>query len=60
MSEVYERLRERLDDLATGFPLSESRVEMKMLQRLFTEEEAELVHAPLAPAGKGGRGSPKA
>ena len=42
MPPVYERLRERLDDLATGFPLSKSQVEMKMLKRLFTEEEAEL------------------
>ena len=42
MPQVYERLRERLDDLATGFPLSKSLVEMKMLKRLFTEEEAEV------------------
>lgn len=42
MPDVFERLRERLDDLGPGFPQSESRVEMKMLRRLFTEEEAEL------------------
>ncbi len=42
MSELFERLRQRLDDLGPGFPVSESRVEMKILKKLFTEEEAEL------------------
>lgn len=42
MEEVFERLRKRLADLATGFPPSKSQVEMKMLKKLFTEEEAEL------------------
>lgn len=42
MEDVYERLRGRLDDLATGFPPSKSQVEMKILRKLFTEEEAEL------------------
>lgn len=41
MNDVYERLRERLDDLATGYPSTESRVEIRILKRLFTEEEAE-------------------
>ena len=40
MEDVYERLRERLDDLATGYPKTESRVEIKILKKLFTEEEA--------------------
>ncbi len=34
--------RARLDDLATGYPETESKVEIRLLQRLFTEEEAEL------------------
>jgi electron transport complex protein RnfB len=42
MENVYERLRNRLDDLSTGYPATESGVEMRILQRLFTEEEAEL------------------
>ncbi len=42
MRDVYRRLRERLDDLASGFPTAESGIEMKILKRLFTEEEAEL------------------
>jgi len=42
MTELFERLRQRLDDLGPGFPVSKSRVEMKILKNLFTEEEAEL------------------
>jgi len=42
MQEIYEKLRARLDDLATGYPATESRVEIRLLKRLFTEEEAEL------------------
>ncbi|UCF92030.1 MAG: 4Fe-4S binding protein, partial [Desulfobacterales bacterium] len=42
MEDVYERLRARLDDLATGFPATESKVEIRILKRLFAEEEAEL------------------
>lgn len=42
MENIYEKLRARLDDLATGYPETESKVEIRLLQRLFTEEEAEL------------------
>lgn len=47
--DVYEKLRKRLDDLATGYPATESKVEIRLLKRLFTEEEAEffLQLAPL-------------
>ncbi len=41
MKDLYERLRDRLDDLATGYPATESGVEISILKRLFTEEEAE-------------------
>lgn len=41
MKDVYERLRDRLDDLATGFPTTENQVEIRILKRLFTEAEAE-------------------
>ena len=41
MSDVYERLRKRLDDLAVGYPETESKVEIRLLKRLFTEAEAE-------------------
>ena len=42
MENIYEKLRAKLDDLATGYPATESKVEIRLLQRLFTEEEAEL------------------
>lgn len=41
MEGVYERLRARLDDFASGYPTTESGVEIKILKRLFTEDEAE-------------------
>jgi ferredoxin len=42
MENIYEKLRARLDDLATGYPATESKIEIRLLKRLFTEEEAEL------------------
>ncbi|MGD8290786.1 MAG: 4Fe-4S binding protein [Desulfobacterales bacterium] len=42
MENVYEKLRARLDDLATGYPETESKVEIRLLERLFDEKEAEL------------------
>ena len=42
MQNVYERLRERLDDMAVGFPATESGVEMRILKKIFTESDAEL------------------
>jgi ferredoxin len=42
MKDVYKRLREKLDDLGTGFPATESGVEIQILKKLFTEEEADL------------------
>ena len=41
MSDVYERLRSRLDDLASGLPETEDKIEIRLLKRLFTEEEAD-------------------
>jgi Pyruvate/2-oxoacid:ferredoxin oxidoreductase delta subunit len=40
--EVYERLARHLDQLPAGFPKTDSGVELRILKRLFTEEEAEL------------------
>lgn len=40
--DVYERLAKHLDDLPAGYPRTESGVEMRILRRLFTPEEAEL------------------
>ncbi len=39
---VYERLREHLDNLPVGYPKTESGVEIRILKRLFTEQEAEM------------------
>ena len=40
--EMYKRLARHLDQLPGGFPKTESGVELRILKRLFTEEEAEL------------------
>jgi Pyruvate/2-oxoacid:ferredoxin oxidoreductase delta subunit len=46
----YEKLREFLDQFPVGFPETSSGVEIKILKRLFTEEEARLaVLLPLLP-----------
>jgi Na+-translocating ferredoxin:NAD+ oxidoreductase subunit B len=42
MSDTYERLRQRLDDLATGYPATKTKIEIKILKRLFTKKDAEL------------------
>jgi NAD-dependent dihydropyrimidine dehydrogenase PreA subunit len=43
MSEdVYKRLAKHLDELPAGYPETESSVELRILRRLFTPEEAEL------------------
>ena len=43
MSNVYERLRERLDMFPQGFPKTESGVELEILQHLFAPNEAEII-----------------
>jgi Na+-translocating ferredoxin:NAD+ oxidoreductase subunit B len=40
--DCYEKLANHLDRLPAGFPRTESGVELRILRRLFTEEEAEL------------------
>jgi electron transport complex protein RnfB len=42
MEDVFEKLRARLDDMATGYPETESKIEIKLLKKIFTEEEADL------------------
>ena len=39
-SEIYYRLRDQLDQYSFGFPSTESGIELKILKKLFTEEEA--------------------
>ncbi|MBN2199322.1 MAG: 4Fe-4S binding protein [Candidatus Aminicenantes bacterium] len=40
--DVYKRLARHLDDLPAGFPPSKSGVELRILKKLFTEDEAEV------------------
>ncbi len=48
--DVYVRLREFMDGLPGGFPSTESGVELKLLARYFTPEEAELqMHLNIFP-----------
>jgi electron transport complex protein RnfB len=43
MSDIYEKLRERLDMFPQGFPRTESGVEIQILRELFSPEEAEIM-----------------
>ncbi len=49
-SDPYQRLAKHLDDLPGGFPATKSGVELRILKRLFTPEQAQLaVHLILLP-----------
>ena len=39
---IYEKLRKQIDQYSVGFPKTESGVEIKLLKKLYTEEEAAL------------------
>ncbi len=41
-NKIYYDLRKQLDQYSVGFPETESGVEMKILEKLFSEDEAEL------------------
>lgn len=42
MTDVYQQLANHLDNLPAGFPPTETGVELRILKRLFSEEEAEI------------------
>ena len=42
MDNIYEQLRQRLDDMATGYPATASGIEIKILKQIFTEADAEM------------------
>ena len=42
MVNIYEKLREKLDGMAIGFPPSGSGVELRILEQLFSIEDAEV------------------
>ncbi len=43
MTDVYRRLAKKLDGFPNGFPATDSGVELKILKKIFTPEEAEMV-----------------
>jgi len=48
--DIYQKLARHLDNLPGGFPSTESGVELRILKRLFTPDEAELaLHLTLIP-----------
>ena len=42
MPDTYERLRIRLDEMATGYPVTSSGSELRILRQLFSEADAEM------------------
>jgi len=42
MSKIYEQLAKHLDNLPAGFPATESGVELRILKRLFSHQEAQI------------------
>ncbi|MDM8538347.1 4Fe-4S binding protein [Desulfobacterales bacterium HSG17] len=42
MKDVYLKLKKQLDTISTGYPDTESKIEIEILQKLFTEEDAKL------------------
>lgn len=42
MTDVYKRLAKKLDEMPNGYPATESGVELKILKKIFTPEEAEM------------------
>lgn len=42
MKDIYSGLKEYLDNISTGFPGTESGVEIEILQKLFTKEDAKM------------------
>ena len=42
MTDVYKQLAKRLDQLPHGYPATESGVELKILRKIFTPDDAEM------------------
>src|SRR5271157_1035002 len=41
MNDVYQQLAKKLDEMPNGYPATESGVELKILRKIFTPDEAE-------------------
>lgn len=61
---IYEKLREQLDQYSVGYPTTQSGIEIKILKKLFTQEEAEMyldmtmmLETPESVAARTGRNS---
>src|SRR6056297_777180 len=54
MEDIYEQLRQRLDDMATGFPATRAGIEVEILKKLFTPADARmfLMMSPMLEAPK--------
>ena len=53
--EVYHKLAKVLDTLPNGFPATESGIEIRLLKKIFTPEQADLFCKPSeADCGGGG------
>ncbi len=59
---VYHKLREQLDQYSIGFPTTASGIEFKLMEKLFTEDEADMylnlsliLEAPATVADRSGR-----
>lgn len=62
MTDIYEKLRERLDDMGPGYPATDTGVEIRILKKLFSPQDAEMflemtpmLEAPAAVAQRTGR-----
>jgi len=42
MSNVYKRLAKKLDEMPQGFPATESGIELNILRKVFSSEDAEM------------------
>lgn len=42
MTQMYENLRQRLDDMGTGYPATQTGIEIKILKKIFTQADAEM------------------
>ncbi|WP_027360463.1 4Fe-4S binding protein [Desulforegula conservatrix] len=53
MEDLYESLRKRIDTFSSGYPATQSGIELKILRQLYSEEEAriflDLTHFPETP-----------
>ena len=57
MSDIYEKLRARLDELATGYPATESRVEIRRRNRRIRRDAGKQSAGVAVGGGANGNGA---